>query len=412
MKTLFICCTDYQLINAINIKKNLLQNDNADIVILNNKAGVFELAKRLQTVNLFQNVYVYSEKFYGIHKYFQDLKKNRNLFLATIGSLRNIYVNLFQIIKGKEWGINKRFYKNQKINFSQYDNLFAVQTESFVSEFLDLILRYNKCTNNLLDEGLGCYLSHELNRKHKIDAAYLYEPEMAVYKEQFKNFIKIPKINLNDEEFIRLINYVFDFKDLINVKLKNKIIFFDQNTHPMPRYLQNAGKIKRIILRNPYKKHLKEQIFYETKLELFRVLAEKLKPRKIFVKLHPRSTKEYFEDYKKNNADFFPNVFSPWEVFGCNYEIKNNIWITVYSSALCSYDFTIKNTNNNNKYIFLYKIVNQRGGLKNYKDINEFFSNFQQLNNEKVFLPNSIDELIANINLIISKDNDLMQNES
>ena len=72
MKTLFICCTDYQLINAINIKKNLLQNDNADIVILNNKAGVFELAKRLQTVNLFQNVYVYSEKFYGIHKYFQN----------------------------------------------------------------------------------------------------------------------------------------------------------------------------------------------------------------------------------------------------------------------------------------------------------------------------------------------------
>lgn len=80
MKTLFICCTDYQLINAINIKKILLQNDNADIVILNNKAGVFELAKRLQTVNLFQNVYVYSEKFYGIHKYFQNSEK-RSLFL-------------------------------------------------------------------------------------------------------------------------------------------------------------------------------------------------------------------------------------------------------------------------------------------------------------------------------------------
>lgn len=403
MKSLFICQTDYQLINAINIKKHLLPELEADIVISNNKPGTIELSKRLQNVGLFQNVYVYSDSFNGLHRYMRGNDEKNTFCNAIKGSLKNIYLNIFGRIKGVDFIINHKIFDGKKINFSQYDNLFGVETSSFYGEIYDIISKYNKCNNNFLDEGLGCYLRYALDRKHRVDTVYLYEPEMAAYKDVFFNIIKIPKINLNDEEFIRLINYVFNFKDLINIKLKNKIIFFDQNTHPMPRYLRNAGKIKRTILRNPYKKHLKDQIFYETKLELFRVLAEKLKPQKIFVKLHPRSTEEYLEDYKKNNADFFPNIFSPWEVFGCNYEIKNNIWITVYSSALCSYDFTIKNTNNN-KYIFLYKIVNQRGGLKNYKDINEFFSNFQQLNNEKVFLPNSIDELNTIIDTIVFKN--------
>ena len=403
MKSLFICQTDYQLINAINIKKHLLPELNADIVISNNKFGTIELSKRLQNTDLFQNVYVYTDSFNGLHKYMRGNEENNTFLKAIRGSLKNIYLNIFRHIKGVEFIINHKIFGDKKINFSQYNNLFGVETSSFYGEFYDMIAKYNKCKNNFIDEGVGCYLRYALNRKHKIDIVYLYEPEMAIYKDIFFNIIKIPKINLNDKEFIRLINYVFDFKDSINMELKNKIIFFDQNTHPMPRYLRNAGEIKRTILRNPYKKHLKDQIFYETKLELFKLLAKKLKPRKIFVKLHPRSTNEYFEDYKKNNADFFPNIFCPWEVFGCNYEIKNNIWITVYSSALCSYDFTIKNTNNN-KYLFLYKIVNQRGGLKDYKDIDEFFTNFQKLNNEKVFLPNSIEELMDNINLIISKD--------
>ena len=399
MKTLFICCTDYQLINAINIKKNLLQNDNADIVILNNKAGVFELAKRLQTVNLFQNVYVYSEKFYGIHKYFQNSEKKKSFFVATVGSIRNIYVNLFQLIKGKEWGINKRFCKNQKINFSQYNNVFAVQTESFVSEFLDLILSYNKCSNNLLDDGVGCYLSYELNRKHKIDAAYLYEPEMAVYKEQFKNFVKIPKIDTTDEKFIKLLNYIFDFKKIDKIDLINNIIFFDQKTFPMPEYLRNAGIIKKIIFWNSYKKHYQEHLTYKIQIDIFDILANKIKPEKIFVKFHPRSTREYIEKYEKSNVQTFFSGFSPWEVFCCNCKIENNIWIAMYSSALLAYYFTIKNKSNN-KYIFLYRILNRENRLNNYSNIERFFVNLKKFHYNEIFLPNNTDELIANINSI------------
>ena len=42
MKALFVCLTDYQLLNSINIKKHLLTEQEADIIIFNNKAGTFE----------------------------------------------------------------------------------------------------------------------------------------------------------------------------------------------------------------------------------------------------------------------------------------------------------------------------------------------------------------------------------
>ena len=43
MKTLFICLTDYQILNALNIKMHLLKDKKADILFLNNKDGNIEL---------------------------------------------------------------------------------------------------------------------------------------------------------------------------------------------------------------------------------------------------------------------------------------------------------------------------------------------------------------------------------
>ena len=322
-------------------------------------------------------------------------------FNAIKGTLKNIYLNLFKYIKGKEWEINKKIYSTKSINFSQYNNLFGVETEAFFGEFLELIQKYNNCKNNFIDEGIGCYLSYAINRKHKVDNIYLYEPDLASYKDVFLNIIKIPKINIEDREFIDFLNYIFDFKDYYRGEMEGKVLFFDQNTHPLPKYLRNAGIIKKFILRNSYQKHLKEHLVYETKIKLFEILAEKIKPQRILVKLHPRSTSEYINDYKIYNAEFFTNGFIPWELFVCNYKIKNSIWITMFSSALCVYNFAIKNNNDdNNKYIFLYRIVNKKNEVKDYAAIDEFFINLKNLNNDKVFLPNDMEELLSNINLI------------
>lgn len=404
MKALFVCLTDYQLLNSINIKKHLLTEQEADIIIFNNKAGTFELADRLQQTGIFQNVYVYSECFDGIHKYLRKLsegKKNIGFFEAINGTIKNISLKILEIIKDKEWILNQKIYKNKKINFSHYDQFFGIETKAFVGECLNLILKNNKCTNNLIDEGLASYLRTNFNEKHKVDAVYLYEPKMIVYsKNDFNSIFKIPKIKKTDDSFVNLINFVFGFKDSDKVNLENEIIFFDQNTDPMPKYLCNAGKIKRLIFHNSYNKHLQEQIVYQTKIDLFKKIVEVTYPKKVFVKLHPRSNSDYIKDYEEGGAKFLPNIYAPWEVFGCNCNVKNNLWITLYSSALFSFDFTINSTNENIKYIFLYRILNSKKKMKRFEIVDEFFSNFKSKYPDKIFLPNNEEELIKVLKLM------------
>lgn len=394
MKALFVCLTDYQLLNSINIKKHLLTEQEADIIIFNNKIGMFELADRLQQTGIFQNVYVYSDYFKGLHKYLRCLsehKRDITCIGAIKGSLKNISLKILQNIKSKEWVINKKIYKNKKIDFKQYNQFFGIGTKAFVGNCLNTILKYNECTNNIIDEGVATYLSYDWSENCKVDSVYLYEPDLAIYKGEYNKFVKIPKIKKDDKEFINIINFVFDFKDINKINLIDKVVFFDQNTDPMPKYLRNAGRIKKFIFANPYRKHLKEQMVYQTKIELFKILVKEYWPTRIFVKLHPRSNADYIKDYRDNKAEFFPNIFAPWEVFGCNYEIKNNVWITMYSSALCAYDFTIEN-NDNNKYIFLYRILDKYQKMGNFKEVDNFFCGLNDANNQKVFLPNDIEE--------------------
>ena len=75
MKALFVCLTDYQLLNSINIKVHLLKGCKADIIIFNNKKGNIELADRLQSTGIFENVYVYSEFFTGLHKHINKIRE-------------------------------------------------------------------------------------------------------------------------------------------------------------------------------------------------------------------------------------------------------------------------------------------------------------------------------------------------
>lgn len=403
MKALFVCLTDYQLLNSINIKVHLLKGCKADIIIFNNKKGNIELADRLQSTGIFENVYVYSEFFTGLHKYLRGLTENKNeigFLTAVKGTVKNIYLKLLGLVKDKEFIIQQKIHNNKVLDFDQYNQFFGIETKAFVGECFEAILKYNKCLNNSIDEGLASYLSYALKRTHKVDKVYLYEPDMAVYKDKIAcNIVQIPKIDKDDKDFINAINFIFDFKDANKIDLKDKIIFFDQNTDPMPKYLRNAGAIKKFIFANPYKKHLKEQIVYETKMELFKKLVRIFTPQDVFVKLHPRSNVDYIEDYRNAGAKFFPNIFAPWEVFGANYEIKNNIWVTIYSSALCAYSFTIKN-NSENKYIFLYKILNKNRSMNRFEEIDSFFSNFQTLYKQNVILPESVEEYETALKLI------------
>ena len=397
MRALFICLTDYQILNAVNIKVHMLKDSDTDILIVNNKEGHIDLAERLEKTNIFKNVYLYTEKLPGLHRYLRNVSENKkeiSLSEACKNDLTNISNKIKGIFMSSMYRINCRLYKNRKIDFSIYSQVFGIDTKPIVRDCIQTIVQKTNyaCIVSSIDEGLASYLSKGIKAVYKIDNIYLYEPEMAIYKDKFKNIVKIPKIKTNDMGFINKLNYIFGFTQEDKIKLDNKVVFFDQNWDPLPKYLQNMTWWKKIIFANPYKKHMKESSVYYKKMELFKLLVDNIKNRDIIVKLHPRSEKNFLDDYGKYNCKFLNNISAPWELFGCNCEVKNNLWVTIHSSALCSYEFSIDQERNKNIFIFLYKLA-----LKNDRSFDEIDAFYKSLKNKyanRVIIPETEDEYI------------------
>lgn len=406
MRALFICLTDYQILNAINIKVHLMKDDDADILIVNNKEGHIALAERLEKTNIFKNVYLYTEKLPGLHRYLRNVSEKEigiSFFKACKNDVINVSHKIQSVFLGSISSVNCRLWKNRKIDFALYNNVFGIDTKPIVRNCINIILQKtnNTCIVSSIDEGLASYLSKGIKASYKIDNIYLYEPDMAVYRDKFKNIIQIPKIKKNNIDFINKLNFIFNYTEKDKIKLEDKVIFFDQNWDPLPKYLQKMTWWKKIIFANPYKKHLKESSIYYKKMELFKSLVTNIKNKEIIVKLHPRSEKSFLDDYGKYNCKFLSNISAPWELFGCNCEIKNNLWVTIHSSALCSYDFSIYQPQNKNTFLFLYKLV-----LKNDKLFDEFDEFYKSLKNKypnRVIIPATEQEYIHCLNFTKEK---------
>ena len=99
-----------------------------------------------------------------------------------------------------------------------------------------------------------------------------------------------------------------------------------------------------------------------------------------------------------------PNIKIPWEVFMDNCQFINNIWVTVSSTALCTYKMVFDANREDIPMIFLYKIVYD--GNKNYKEDDQFFKSFQNKFPDSVFIPETIDEFINIYEKLIKKMNE------
>jgi hypothetical protein len=108
------------------------------------------------------------------------------------------------------------------------------------------------------------------------------------------------------------------------------------------------------------------------------------------VKLHPRSPDDFVEDYKISECSMAKNLKVPWEVFMDNCSFKNNIWITVSSTALCTYKTAFCNHLEDIPMVFLYKIVYK--DKMDFREDDEFFEKFQSRYPGSVFLPKTVEE--------------------
>lgn len=127
MKKLFICLTDFQILNALNLQVNNENNEDADIFFVTNKQGNEELAARLQATKIFKNVYLFNNsKISGLHRYFRNLteKKYKNSFISAFTeSAREVFYKICSKIYGLEYKVNKKVIFGKEIDFSIYDRL-------------------------------------------------------------------------------------------------------------------------------------------------------------------------------------------------------------------------------------------------------------------------------------------------
>ena len=417
MKNLYLCLTDFQILNALNLQLSKFKNKKADLFFITNKEGNEQLAERLASTGIFEKIYLFNNsRIQGLHQYVRSTvegKTNKGFAAALVTSVNEAVYKLRSKFSGEAYRINAKIVLGGKMDFAAYDEVFCLDKRSLVVDCVTQILKETggKCKINLLDEGTSTYWRSILKTNFPVSDIYLYAPELAnYYTEGWQERIyKIPQIDYGDENFRSVINKVFDFKDdgnypyddKGNLLLKDKIIFFDQNWDPMPEYFKHVNKFMMLLLHNPYKKHKKESAFYERKMQMFRITADNSEGNDVIVKLHPRSPLSFVADYQKSKCTMAPNLKIPWEVFMDNCRFNNNIWVTVSSTALCTYKMIFADSREDIPMIFLYKIVYD--GNKSYQEDDQFFRSFQKKYPQSVFIPETIEEFTQIYKKLITK---------
>lgn len=420
MKNLYLCLTDFQILNALNLQLSKFKNKKADLFFITNKEGNEQLAERLAAAGIFEKIYLFNNsRIQGLHQYVRSTvegKTNKGFAAALVTSVNEAVYKLRSKFSGEAYRINAKIVLGGKMDFAAYDEVFCLDKRSLVVDCVTQILKETggKCKINLLDEGTSTYWRSILKTNFPISDIYLYAPELAnYYAEGWQERIyKIPQIDYGDGKFRSIINKVFDFKDDGNYPydekgsflLKDKIIFFDQNWDPMPEYFKHLNKFMMLLLHNPYKKHKKESAFYERKMQMFRITADNSGGNDVMVKLHPRSPLSFVADYQKSKCAMAPNLKIPWEVFMDNCLFNNNIWVTVSSTALCTYKMIFADSREDIPMIFLYKIVYD--GNKSYQEDDQFFRSFQKKYPQSVFIPETTEEFTQIYKKLINKMND------
>lgn len=420
MKNLYLCLTDFQILNALNLQLSKFKNKKADLFFITNKEGNEQLAERLASTGIFEKIYLFNNsRIQGLHQYVRSTvegKTNKGFAAALVTSVNEAVYKLRSKFSGEAYRINAKIVLGGKMDFAAYDEVFCLDKRSLVVDCVTQILKETggKCKINLLDEGTSTYWRSILKTNFPVSDIYLYAPELAnYYTEGWQERIyKIPQIDYGDENFRSVINKVFDFKDdgnypyddKGNLLLKDKIIFFDQNWDPMPEYFKHLNKFMMLLLHNPYKKHKKESAFYERKMQMFRITTDNSDGNDVIVKLHPRSPLSFVADYNKSKCTMAPNLKIPWEVFMDNCRFNNNIWVTVSSTALCTYKMIFADSREDIPMIFLYKIVYD--GNKCYQEDDQFFRSFQKKYPQSVFIPETIEEFTQIYKKLITKMND------
>ncbi|SFT66671.1 hypothetical protein SAMN02910356_01549 [Selenomonas sp. GACV-9] len=356
MRILFVCATEYQLLNAISAKLNLFAQVDADIVLQRKNSR--ELAARLKESGLFAEVCYAAEEALGLHDWlrkFTSRSESKITFAkALCNDISTFIVSVQEKIFGEDVTLNYLLHGYERIKGYTYDEMLAQNNSKIVNVFLKKIKKH-KCKLSILEEGIGSYMEENIGARGTLaDCAYLYDPRLALYK--CKEFKKLPVID-GDKNVLKYANFIFGYSDSDNdINYDNSVILFENGCEKMPEYLTNTHGIKKILLRNPYKKHYRMHERYVKQVECFKKIAQK-SIGNVYMKLHPRTASGFMDEFANSKIIEIKSYQIPWELFTLNMKLKNVTMYATLSSAVCMQP-VLMNTRNN-KYVLLYKITGE-----------------------------------------------------
>ena len=328
---LFICSTNYTILNSINtVTHNLIDSrDKSDIVIFLRNKDMIPYIKKMSALCIFNNVYVYSFINYGT-----SLEKIKLILLPEL-FLKKHSVYDFGILDFK----NKSNYK-------------VIITQSL---FYSMLFKriYSDADVYMLEEGLSSYTTRTISRKRRntaynllnkilfrgladeIKGQLLYEEEIFTGDKSTIPINKLPKI---DEDETKVLKAIFGNQNNV-IYHNNEVVYLGVPLSGLRGLLKNPRKCKTNFEKNC------EDILHCT-------LRSFLK-KSIIYRKHPLE--------KERDIDITDNICidienNMWELEAADFVNEDSILISFFSTAA----FTPKLLYGKEPYLlFLYKLIRE-----------------------------------------------------
>jgi len=360
LKLLAICNTPYQIICAVNLKKNKFADDEMDIIISDHMNNVRSLEENIRATALFRNVFVV-ESF----KYCRRKEKYAGL--------------------GYRLGFGNRILKEMLNLQERYDVLLLSNVDPFADRVYERCVQLNKGLQvYAFEDGYGTYVYYGktiegiqnvqekrtvmkllrlLGRRRvalHIDRLFLYSPSKLEWKLDFP-LEQMPALNSADEELRRVLNAIFAY-DKNKDDYRAKYIFFEES-------YRKEGMVLPDVL-------------------LVELVASWVGKENIIVKTHPRSGCELFEElgYAVNR-----NTAIPWELVWMNEkEMRERVLLSISSGSISTGNSLFGEAV---QAVPLHKLLFGIGNI----DLNEYHRwlerNIYEKNQNMFFVPETLEEL-------------------
>lgn len=353
MRTLFFCCSVYQLFNALNIRLNVLPDDTADMMVSDTIPGHHDLAERLRATGLFEEVYEPKSSFISNQKYKHTRTSIYSYHIFPELLLRQV----------------------NAVPKHRYDRYYFATYNEFIS-FLYLYLhKKNKHLQCRCFEDGGSTYMRTFQSYSSVDArlyrwlrilplGYVKVP-LVVYEPQLMTFDNgapvetMPKISDDDTAFFRAVNTVFGIDQ--EIKLPQRAIFFEES------FLADGLK--------------------NNDAELITICAEAIGSDQFLLKPHPRNRVNRFQDTDIHTLD----SKVPWEVFCMNADLRGKLLLSANSNAAISPHIIFKNAP---KTVLLYNLLEGDSYLRGKPEYDAYYDKILELFPGEIVAPKTREELL------------------